>query len=136
MKKNYIILLLLTFVYSAQSQTITTVAGTGSSGFGGDGGPATTAKLNLPFNLTFDKSDNIYIADTYNNSIRRIDSESGIITTVVGTADKKQVSELKTPTGCNVLTNSWTLGSWEPITRFKCFSIFASLGTIWSLLKL
>ncbi|MET2986433.1 NHL domain-containing protein [Aureibaculum conchae] len=99
MRKNYIILLVLTFVYSAQSQTITTVAGTGSSGFGGDGGPATTAKLNLPFNLTFDKSDNIYIADTYNNSIRRIDSESGIITTVVGTADKKQVSELKTPTG-------------------------------------
>lgn len=99
MKKNYIILLLLTFVYGAQSQTITTVAGTGSSGFSGDGGLATTAKLNLPFNLTFDKSDNIYIADTYNNSIRRIDNESGIITTVVGTADKKQISELKTPTG-------------------------------------
>jgi len=99
MKKNYIILLLLAFVYSAQSQTITTVAGTGSSGFSGDGGLATTAKLNLPFNLTFDKYDNIYIADTYNNSIRRIDNESGIITTVVGTADKKQISELKTPTG-------------------------------------
>lgn len=99
MRKNYIILLVLCFVYNAQSQTITTVAGTGSSGFGGDGGPATTAKLNLPFNLTFDKSDNIYIADTYNNSIRRIDNESGIITTVIGTADKKQISELKTPTG-------------------------------------
>ncbi|WP_117880144.1 NHL domain-containing protein [Aureibaculum luteum] len=99
MKKNYIILLFLCLVYTAQSQTITTVAGTGSSGFSGDGGLATTAKLNLPFNLTFDKSDNIYIADTYNNSIRRIDKESGIITTVVGTADKKQVSELKTPTG-------------------------------------
>ncbi|MDY7394672.1 T9SS type A sorting domain-containing protein [Aureibaculum sp. 2210JD6-5] len=99
MRKNYIILLLLTFVYNAQSQTITTVAGTGSSGFSGDGGLATTAKLNLPFNLTFDKSDNIYIADTYNNSIRRIDNESGIITTVVGTANKKEISELKTPIG-------------------------------------
>lgn len=85
--------------YVLQAQTITTVAGNGASGFSGDGGLATTAKLNLPFNLTFDKSDNIYIADTYNNSIRKIDSESGIITTVVGTADKKQVSELKTPTG-------------------------------------
>jgi sugar lactone lactonase YvrE len=82
-----------------QSQIITTIAGTGSSGFSGDGNLATTAKLNLPFNLTFDKFDNIYIADTYNNSIRKIDSKSGIITTVIGTADKKKVSELKTPTG-------------------------------------
>lgn len=106
MKKNYIILLVLSFVYTAQSQTITTVAGTGSSGFSGDGGLATTAKLNLPFNLTFDKSDNIYVADTYNNSIRRIDNESGIITTVVGTADKKQISELKTPTGLTFDNNN------------------------------
>ena len=106
MKKNYILLLLLCFVYTAQSQTITTVAGTGSSGFSGDGGPATTAKFNLPFNLTFDKSDNIYIADTYNNSIRKIDNESGIITTVVGTGDKKQNSELKTPTGLTFDNNN------------------------------
>jgi len=98
MKKIYIILFLLTTTF-IQSQTITTVVGSGNSGFSGDGGLATTAKLNLPFNLTFDKNDNIYIADTYNNSIRRVDNESGIITTVVGTADKKLESELKTPTG-------------------------------------
>jgi len=98
MKKNYTLLFLL-FTYIIQSQTITTVVGNGNSGFSGDGGLATTAKLNLPFNLTFDKKDNIYIADTYNNSIRKVDNESGIITTVVGTADKKLVSELKTPTG-------------------------------------
>lgn len=106
MTKNYFIILLLCFAFTTQSQTITTVAGTGSSGFSGDGGLATTAKLNLPFNLTFDKSDNIYIADTYNNSIRRIDNESGIITTVVGTADKKQISELKTPTGLTFDNNN------------------------------
>jgi len=99
MKKKYVFYLFLICTYLIQSQTITTIAGTGSSGFSGDGGLATTARLNLPFNITFDKSDNIYIADTYNNSIRKIDNESGIITTVVGTADKKQVSELKTPTG-------------------------------------
>ena len=99
MKKNYTLLLFIFCAYLVQSQTITTIAGDGSSGFSGDGGLATTAQLNLPFNLTFDKSDNIFIADTYNNSIRRIDSKSGIITTVVGTADKKQISELKTPTG-------------------------------------
>lgn len=106
MRKNYILVFLLLIVYTAQGQTITTVAGTGSSGFSGDGGLATTAKLNLPFNLTFDESDNIYIADTYNNSIRRIDKESGIITTVVGTADKKKVSELKTPTGLTFDNNN------------------------------
>jgi sugar lactone lactonase YvrE len=99
MKKKYVLVFLLFCTYLTQSQTITTVAGDGSSGFSGDGGLATTAQLNLPFNLTFDKSDNIFIADTYNNSIRKIDSKSGIITTVVGTADKRQVSELKTPTG-------------------------------------
>jgi len=99
MKKKYVFYLFLICTYLIQSQSITTIAGTGSSGFSGDGGLATTARLNLPFNITFDKSDNIYIADTYNNSIRKIDNESGIITTVVGTADKKQVSELKTPTG-------------------------------------
>ena len=99
MKKKYILFLFLISTYIVQSQIITTIAGSGSSGFSGDGGLATTARLNLPFNITFDKSDNIYIADTYNNSVRKIDSESGIISTVVGTADKKQVSELKTPTG-------------------------------------
>ena len=99
MKKKYVFFLFLICTYLVQSQIITTIAGSGSSGFSGDGGLATKARLNLPFNITFDKSDNIYIADTYNNSIRKIDNESGIITTVVGTADKKEISELKTPTG-------------------------------------
>jgi len=99
MNKNYALFLFIFCCYISQSQIITTVAGNGSSGFSGDGELATAARLNLPFNLTFDKSDNIYIADTYNNSIRKIDSESGIITTIIGTADKKEVSELKTPTG-------------------------------------
>jgi sugar lactone lactonase YvrE len=99
MKKYCVLLLFMICTYLVQGQTITTIAGTGSSGFSGDGGIATSARLNLPFNLTFDKSDNIYIADTYNNSIRKIDSETGIISTIIGTADKKLVSELKTPTG-------------------------------------
>ena len=99
MKKYYVLLLFMICTYLVQGQIITTIAGTGSSGFSGDGGVATAARLNLPFNLTFDKSDNIYIADTYNNSIRKIDSETGIISTIIGTADKKLISELKTPTG-------------------------------------
>ncbi len=99
MKKTYYLLLLITLSYSVQSQTITTIAGNGLSGYGGDGEKATEAKLNLPFNITFDKNDNIYIADTYNNSVRKIDNNSGIISTVVGTADKNAISDLKTPTG-------------------------------------
>ena len=68
---------------------ITTVAGIGSegvegSGFGGDGGPAITARLNSPFGLAPDRQGNLYIADSYNHRIRRVDA-SGIITTVAGT---------------------------------------------------
>jgi hypothetical protein len=63
---------------------ITTVAGNGNSGFGGDGGPATSAMLNVPAGLAIDASGNIYIADSGNNRIRRVDAVTGIITTVAG----------------------------------------------------
>ncbi|PCH69110.1 MAG: hypothetical protein COC01_02140 [Bacteroidetes bacterium] len=51
---------------------ITTIAGTGSGGFSGDGGPANSAKLSFPVDVHVDASGNIYIADSYNNRIRRI----------------------------------------------------------------
>ena len=53
------------------------------SGFYGDGGPAASAELNYPRSVTFDTAGNLYIADSYNQRIRRIDT-SGIINTVVG----------------------------------------------------
>ncbi len=62
---------------------IHTVAGTGKSGFSGDGGPATKALLKMPAGLHFDKAGNLYIADRENNRVRKIDSK-GIITTVAG----------------------------------------------------
>jgi uncharacterized protein (TIGR03437 family) len=65
---------------------ITTVAGAGSlgqSGFSGDGGPATAAMLNSPSGIAFDKDGNLYIADTGNGRIRKVDA-SGVITTVAG----------------------------------------------------
>ncbi len=68
------------------SGIITTVAGIGGSGFGGDGGPAAGAWLNTPRGVTVDTSGNVYIADTYNQRIRRVDG-SGIITTVAGTGE-------------------------------------------------
>ena len=63
--------------------TITPFAGTGKSGYGGDGGPAIAAQLDGPGSLAIDDSGNLYIADSGNNRIRRVDT-SGMITTVAG----------------------------------------------------
>ncbi|HIK58679.1 MAG TPA: hypothetical protein EYF96_06255, partial [Nitrospinaceae bacterium] len=62
---------------------MTRFAGTGESGFGGDGGKATDAQLKIPANLGFDKQGNLYIADRNNHRIRKVDTK-GIITTVAG----------------------------------------------------
>ncbi len=63
---------------------ITTVAGNGQSGYSGDGGPATQAKLYYPYGLAIDNDGNLYIADSNNNRIRKVDT-NGIITTSAGT---------------------------------------------------
>jgi sugar lactone lactonase YvrE len=63
---------------------ITTLAGTWNEGFGGDGGPAAAASLDIPWGVTVDSTGAIYIADTNNNRMRRIDGSSGIITTFAG----------------------------------------------------
>ena len=69
----------------AASGTITTVAGTGVSGFGGDGGPAANAQLYQPTTAAVDSQGNLYIADTRNHRIRRVDGATGDITTIAGT---------------------------------------------------
>jgi sugar lactone lactonase YvrE len=51
---------------------LVTVAGTGVRGFSGDGGPATQARLALPYGVSFDLDGHLYIADTYNHRIRRV----------------------------------------------------------------
>jgi sugar lactone lactonase YvrE len=67
-----------------QSWIITTAAGTGERGFGGDGGPATVALLNSPFDVGFDAAGNLYFSDTFNHRIRRVDARTGAIATVAG----------------------------------------------------
>lgn len=67
----------------APNGIITTVAGTGSGGYSGDGGMATVAELFYPKGLAADKAGNLYIADSYNNRVRKVDT-NGIITTVAG----------------------------------------------------
>ncbi len=65
---------------------ITLIAGTGKAGFTGDGGPATAATFNLPHELRFGpKRGNLFIVDMQNHAVRKIDTKTGIITTVVGT---------------------------------------------------
>ena len=74
---------------NAKTGIITTVAGTGSKGFSGDGGPATSARLRYPFSVYVDSAGNIYIVDTYNYRIRKVDAQTQIITTVVGDGSAK-----------------------------------------------
>lgn len=62
---------------------IQTIAGTGSAGFSGDGGPAISAKLNHPYGITLDLAGNVYIADLGNARVRKIDT-TGSISTVAG----------------------------------------------------
>jgi DNA-binding CsgD family transcriptional regulator len=65
---------------------ITTVAGTGRSGYGGDGGPARVALLNSPGGIAVGLGDTVFVADTGNNRVRMI-SADGTITTVAGTGE-------------------------------------------------
>lgn len=65
---------------------ISVVAGTGTKGFSGDGGPATAAQLNLPCGLAIDSKDNLYIADSDNHRIRKVGSD-GNIATIAGTGE-------------------------------------------------
>jgi len=69
----------------------TYVGGTGD-GFSGDGGAASSAQLSYPTRLTIDSSGNMYISDSGNNVIRKIDATTGFISTVVGTAGDSDYS--------------------------------------------
>jgi hypothetical protein len=63
---------------------IYTVAGSNVAGYGGDGGPATSAKLYYPYSASTDAAGNLYIADTYNHRIREVNASTGIINTIAG----------------------------------------------------
>ena len=68
----------------AATGIISTVAGTTPGGFAGDGGPATAAKLLVPIGLTIDAAENLYVSDSFNNRVRRVEAATGIITTLAG----------------------------------------------------
>jgi hypothetical protein len=81
----YIIFLLMTTT-SLPAQVIKTVVGT-TCGYGGDGGPATSAKMSVDYYCypAFDNAGNMYFAESDANEIRRVDAATGIITTIAGT---------------------------------------------------
>ena len=71
-------------IREVQNGTITTVAGNNVAGYGGDGGPATSAKLNYPYGVATDTAGNMFIADTYNHRIRVVNAQTKTITTFAG----------------------------------------------------
>lgn len=68
----------------AKTLVITTVAGDGTFGSSGDGGPATAAQLKAPTGVSLDDAGNLYIADALDHRIRKVDAATGIITTLAG----------------------------------------------------
>ena len=63
---------------------MSTFAGTGERGYSGDGGPALTATWGAPKAIRCDNRDNVIVVDTENNAVRRIDANTGIVTTIAG----------------------------------------------------
>jgi DNA-binding beta-propeller fold protein YncE len=68
--------------------TLTTVAGTGEKGHEGDGGPATEARFNSMHSLAVAPNGDIYLADTWNNRVRKIEARTGRIRAFAGTGEK------------------------------------------------
>jgi streptogramin lyase len=68
--------------------SIDTVAGTGSAGYSGDGGPAVKALLNQPFHCELDERGNLFIAEAFNHCIRQVELKTGVVTTVAGSGKK------------------------------------------------
>ena len=64
---------------------ISTIAGTGTTGYSGDNGAATSATLYYPHGVGLDTAGNVYIADAHNHRIRKVTISTGIITTIAGT---------------------------------------------------
>lgn len=71
-----------------KTRKITTVAGSGEKAYAGDGGPATAASINWEHELRFDRAGNLFVADTNNCCVRRVDMKTGMISTVAGTGVK------------------------------------------------
>lgn len=77
----------------ATTKTITTIAGSGTPGFSGDGGKATKAKLKVPHSIALDSKGFLYIADIGNHRIRRVELKQGTIETIAGNGENRLPTE-------------------------------------------
>ena len=91
----------------ASSGIISTIAGTGTPGYSGDGGLATEAAIGSPRALTLDSDGALLVADFGNHSIRRIDTQTGLITTLVGTGLSGPRGLTNSPTGEILISDSY-----------------------------
>lgn len=71
-----------------KSHELKVVAGNGTKGYSGDGGPATKAQLNEPYEVRFDKAGNMLFVEMQNQLVRKVDAKTGVISTVAGTGAK------------------------------------------------
>ncbi len=69
---------------TSRNGTVNTLGGTGESNYSGTGGPAIAATLSLPWDITFDQSGNLYVAEVENNQIRKVSADTGAISVVAG----------------------------------------------------
>jgi streptogramin lyase len=105
-----------------KSGIVTTVAGNGTAGFSGDGGPANAAQLNDPHSIGFDRAGDLYIADVKNHRVRKVAMKTGMISTLVGNGQRDP-----TPDGAK-------LSSTTPVAGPRALD-FAADGTLWLALR-
>ncbi len=121
--------------------TITTVAGTGTPGFAGDGGAASAAQLALPTGVAVDTSGNVYIADTNNHRIREIQVSgfgSGNISTIAGDGEELYAGDggaataaaLDSPTGVAVSSTGSIYVADRLNQRIRVFTVGGNIGTV------
>jgi sugar lactone lactonase YvrE len=93
-------------VTSTNGCTITSVAGTGTTGYTGDNGNALGARFGVIYGMTTDASNNLYIADTNNYRVRKVTASTGIVTTVFGSGSTGYVADPTTDAVSNTLLNN------------------------------
>ncbi|MEO8367863.1 MAG: SMP-30/gluconolactonase/LRE family protein [Candidatus Solibacter sp.] len=91
---------------AAPDGSITTIAGTGAPSYCGDNGPAATACFDTPMDVKLDSHGNLYIADTGNSRVRRIDT-AGIVTTVLGPDTLRLPSAIALDADDNLYITDW-----------------------------
>ena len=105
----------------AKTGIISTIAGDGTLGDRGDGGPANESRLHYPHSMALDRDDSIFIGDIQNHRVRRIDAKTGLIETVVGNGQEgipqdgglAREQPLTTPQGLAIYDGSLWLASYR-----------------------